>query len=484
MILRPVLRPVLRPPLRRVTDAGGVGGGVTYNLADTSPDYWYDPSDLSTLWQNTGKTTPAGVGDPVRVIADKSGNGKDWIAPSDAARPIVTLDAFGNPYLAVDGSDDLFTTGQTESFAAPFTMAFCIAYPQTFVTQLRGFMVYAFNGTNYFESGARSDLNEIGLALARADNTSGGTINGSYGVDSYPAGVTPSVIISDLSGSTVGWQRNGLTRQTTAGSGTYGPVASAYLGLGYRGSGTPLASTTPLSFYGSAAWKRDLTSEDRTIITGFYRQKGTIPESGIGAAIGDSNVGNYTGGITTVPSHIAGFTSTTIATSGDRIANQKTKWEALNSGLVATFRSVFVQVGLNDCKSLVGENLATASDVISAYQDLVDTVRGDVSAGCKVYACVLTPCREWLETATNGAAAYAAWQAINEAIMGGGATPITGVDARLNGYDADLNDGNGYLVDAYNIGGAGGDGVHLTDAGRALVSGYWRVQLVSDGLVP
>ena len=36
---------------------------------------WYDPSDLSTLWSDTARTTPAVVDGPVQAIDDKSGNG-------------------------------------------------------------------------------------------------------------------------------------------------------------------------------------------------------------------------------------------------------------------------------------------------------------------------------------------------------------------------------------------------------------------------
>lgn len=40
---------------------------------------WYDPSDGSTLWSDTARTTPAVVDGPVRAIDDKSGNGHHLI---------------------------------------------------------------------------------------------------------------------------------------------------------------------------------------------------------------------------------------------------------------------------------------------------------------------------------------------------------------------------------------------------------------------
>ena len=49
---------------------------------------WYDPSDLTTLFQGDGKTTPATATlDPLGAIEDKSGNGNDLLQTVSAARP-------------------------------------------------------------------------------------------------------------------------------------------------------------------------------------------------------------------------------------------------------------------------------------------------------------------------------------------------------------------------------------------------------------
>ena len=50
---------------------------------------WYDPSDLSTLFQDAAGLTPVTTdGDPVRLMRDKSGRDNHATAPSDAARPV------------------------------------------------------------------------------------------------------------------------------------------------------------------------------------------------------------------------------------------------------------------------------------------------------------------------------------------------------------------------------------------------------------
>lgn len=74
--------------------AGGVIGG------------WYDPSDLSTMYQDYLGTTPAAVDSPVGKINDKSGNGKHLTQPTAASRPILRVDGSGNYYLEYDGVDD------------------------------------------------------------------------------------------------------------------------------------------------------------------------------------------------------------------------------------------------------------------------------------------------------------------------------------------------------------------------------------------
>lgn len=87
-------------------DNTAAGGGVyskSFSIAVSAPvawlpsalaelAIWIDPSDLSTMRQErTGASaiTPVAVGEPVGTIRDKSANGYYFVAPSDAARPIL-----------------------------------------------------------------------------------------------------------------------------------------------------------------------------------------------------------------------------------------------------------------------------------------------------------------------------------------------------------------------------------------------------------
>lgn len=73
---------------------------------------WYDPSDITTLFQDSAGTTPVTTtGQSVARMNDKSGNGIHAIqSGASSLCPTYQVDAGGNPYLAFDGVDDFFVT--------------------------------------------------------------------------------------------------------------------------------------------------------------------------------------------------------------------------------------------------------------------------------------------------------------------------------------------------------------------------------------
>jgi len=67
---------------------------------------WYDPSDLTTLFQDSAGTTPVTTaGQPVGKMLDKSGNGNHVAQAISAKRPTYT-EGSGLAWLAFDGVDD------------------------------------------------------------------------------------------------------------------------------------------------------------------------------------------------------------------------------------------------------------------------------------------------------------------------------------------------------------------------------------------
>jgi len=67
---------------------------------------WYDPSDLSTLFQDSAGTTPVTTaGQPVGLMLDKSGNGNHATQAASSKCPTYT-EGGGLSWLAFDGVDD------------------------------------------------------------------------------------------------------------------------------------------------------------------------------------------------------------------------------------------------------------------------------------------------------------------------------------------------------------------------------------------
>lgn len=61
---------------------------------------WLDPSNISSLWQDTAGTTPVtATGQAVARIDDLSGNGNHFIQPTSGNRPVYQVDGSGYPYL-------------------------------------------------------------------------------------------------------------------------------------------------------------------------------------------------------------------------------------------------------------------------------------------------------------------------------------------------------------------------------------------------
>ena len=88
--------------------AGG-GGGVPNAFtpaalfAGGSKGIWYDPSDLSSMFQDSSGTVPAAAGAPVALLRDKSGNVYDAVQPDPALRPMLVADEAGRLCLEGNG---------------------------------------------------------------------------------------------------------------------------------------------------------------------------------------------------------------------------------------------------------------------------------------------------------------------------------------------------------------------------------------------
>ncbi len=84
---------------------------------------WYDPSDLSTLFQDANGTIPVTTdGDPVGLMLDKSGNDNHVTQTVSAARPTYRTDGVLH-WLASDGVDDQLKSGKVFTVDEGFYVA-------------------------------------------------------------------------------------------------------------------------------------------------------------------------------------------------------------------------------------------------------------------------------------------------------------------------------------------------------------------------
>lgn len=81
-------------------------------FANGEQGFFYDPNDLSTMYQDAAGTVPVtAAGQPVGMIRDKSGRNNHAYQTTSAARPILQRNATtGAYYLAFDGADDFLRT--------------------------------------------------------------------------------------------------------------------------------------------------------------------------------------------------------------------------------------------------------------------------------------------------------------------------------------------------------------------------------------
>jgi hypothetical protein len=89
---------------------------------------WYDPSDLTTLFQDAAGTIPVvSDGDPVGLMQDKSGNGNDVTQTVSASRPVYRTNGTLH-WLEFDGVDDVLVKSGEVVPKESYTLAAAAAH--------------------------------------------------------------------------------------------------------------------------------------------------------------------------------------------------------------------------------------------------------------------------------------------------------------------------------------------------------------------
>lgn len=224
---------------------------------------WYDPSDLSTLYQDSaGTTTVTADGDPVGRMEDKSGNGNHATQSTSAARPVYRTDGTLH-WLEFDGVDDSL------SFSNPLTGSSAHSVlSASSVGIIASSRTLGFGFGDASTSGARRSFTpEIAFRVQG-------------GAETYDQGLSagvPAVVSNLCQASGVVLDNRAflnsielgvLTDSTTV----LNTVGVAVIGQDFSGS----ATFTPLNLYGGIVVDQQITEANRIASESYLAQKSGV----------------------------------------------------------------------------------------------------------------------------------------------------------------------------------------------------------------
>jgi len=183
--------------------------------------YWLDPSDFSTMFQDTARATPVtAVGQSVRRMLDKSGRGNTFTQANTANAPILRQDASGRYFLLFDGVDDWLRSANTINPGA-VDKAQVFAGVRKLSTGLGVITEASADTAN--NNGTFGLLTQNGTAYQYAFGSRGSVASSAFTNDpSFAAPVTTVLTgTADISGNVVRLRANGSqVAQATSGQGT------------------------------------------------------------------------------------------------------------------------------------------------------------------------------------------------------------------------------------------------------------------------
>ena len=114
MIIRSISTPISRNAALSISEPEGAAFNPLSLFAAGEKGVWYDPSDMSTLFQDAAGTIPVtAAGQPVGKMLDKSGRGNHATQATATSRPVLQT-ANGLCCLAFDGVDDWMVIGAVD----------------------------------------------------------------------------------------------------------------------------------------------------------------------------------------------------------------------------------------------------------------------------------------------------------------------------------------------------------------------------------
>jgi len=169
---------------------------------------WYDPSDLTTMFQDSAGTTPVTAdGQPVGLIRDKSGRNNHASQATAAKRPLYKTSG-GLHWLQFDGVDDGLSTAAIDFTATDKMSLFSgtkrtTVYPQSVVVELNN--INDGNSFVHFARGTSDNVVQYGVHSS-----------GAYELQDYTDSPPPSTAVwsaqmdrAAASGNLISIRKNG-----------------------------------------------------------------------------------------------------------------------------------------------------------------------------------------------------------------------------------------------------------------------------------
>jgi len=219
--------------LFKVPTAYGQGFSPASLFRNGEQGAWYDPSDLSTLFQEDG-TTPAVVDGVVGKVLDKSGNGHHIVQATDTKCPILKQDG-SLYYLDFDGTDDCLQTSSNIDFTATDAMSvFAGARKETDATE-----VVAELSNNIGGATGAFRLNVVSSDRWRYSSKGANLVNADG--DNYVPPITSVLTgLSDISDDSCIIRVNGAQEDIATGDQGAGNYGDHPLNVGARNNGAGL----------------------------------------------------------------------------------------------------------------------------------------------------------------------------------------------------------------------------------------------------
>jgi len=232
---------------------------------------WYDPSDLTTLYQDSAGTTPVTAdGDPVGRMEDKSGNGNHATQATSASRPVYRTDGTLHR-LEFDGVDDLLKTA-TIDWGATSQMELVAAIKSLDTSGGNNTWIHTQDGVESFRFGIQSPRTST---THHRMFVNGNTDTLLPVTDAKYAPPDKRVIGAsvDFAAGTASLRLDGVevVGRTSLSSGSF-PNAELVIGM-LASSGIGEAQ---IELYGAAIIDRLLTPSERTSAEQFYASKAGI----------------------------------------------------------------------------------------------------------------------------------------------------------------------------------------------------------------